>query len=459
MIRDPYHWEILENIDLGGYLSKYPPEFSFKIDHFYYIIEYLSMGMESDDVDKNEGYVNLNAQKLQSKIHNYKQYLDHLLKYSFILTDGHYVPGEKSRGYVISGYRSSDSTAIKHIPIKDYVTKKKRRKEIDEHKASLKRTERTHKHLTAWFNKDLRIDFKQAEKLLIKLYPPHTGPIGGKEKRKPSRYTKILIATHALDKFHRQQFYYTVDKSVVRFHSNLTNLKKELRNHLTYDHQPLVNIDIKNSQPLLSQILLNKSFYNPKSSLNIHQYSHIFQSITSITSSRFSLMLEECLESIDNSRLTSYINMVNSGDFYRQLSHKMYPDKEFDKKKTKKAMMMTFFSDNRFISDNKFNDNWDASDKRLFKAHFPVVYEVFSLIKRKEKSLLARILQSIESDIIVNRASKRIAKERPDLPIFTIHDSIATTLGNEDYVATIITEEVKNLTDLDVQLGYEYWMF
>ena len=86
-----------------------------------------------------------------------------------------------------------------------------------------------------------------------------------------------------------------------------------------------------------------------------------------------------------------------------------------------------------------------------------MVYEVFSLIKRKEKSLLARILQSIESDIIVNRASKRIAKEQPDLPIFTIHDSIATILGNEDYVATIITEEVKNLTDLDVQLGYEYW--
>ena len=79
------------------------------------------------------------------------------------------------------------------------------------------------------------------------------------------------------------------------------------------------------------------------------------------------------------------------------------------------------------------------------------------MIKRKEKSLLARILQSIESDIIVNKASKRITRERPDLPIFTIHDSIATTLGNEDYVATIITEELKNLTDLDVQLGYEYW--
>ncbi len=149
--------------------------------------------------------------------------------------------------------------------------------------------------------------------------------------------------------------------------------------------------------------------------------------------------------------------MVNSGDFYRQLSNELYPDNEFDKKAIKKTMMKTFFSDNRFISDNKFKDNWDASDKRLFKAHFPMVYEVFSLIKRKEKSLLARILQSIESDIIVNKASKRIARERPDLPIFTIHDSIVTSLGDEDYVATIITEELKNLTDLDVQLGYEYW--
>ena len=182
MIRDPYHWEIPESIDLEGYLAKYPPGFPFKISRFYYIIEYLSMGMERDDVDKNEGYVNLSAQKLQSKIHNYKQYLDHLLKHNFILTDGHYVPGEKSRRYLISGYSSSDSTAIKYISTQDYVTKKKRRQEIEEYKATLKRTERTHKHLTKWFNKKLKIDFTKAEELILKLYPPYTRPIGGKKK-------------------------------------------------------------------------------------------------------------------------------------------------------------------------------------------------------------------------------------------------------------------------------------
>lgn len=47
--------------------------------------------------------------------------------------------------------------------------------------------------------------------------------------------------------------------------------------------------------------------------------------------------------------------------------------------------------------------------------------------------------------------------EKPTLPIFTIHDSVATLQGYEDYVANVITEEVKKLTDLDVKLGYEYW--
>ena len=109
------------------------------------------------------------------------------------------------------------------------------------------------------------------------------------------------------------------------------------------------------------------------------------------------------------------------------------------------------FSDNRFIGQT------EADSKMAFKTHFPDVYKVFSLIKKKDKTILARILQMIESDIIINRVSKRISREKPEIPIFTIHDSVATIIGYEDYVAKIITEEVKNFTDLDVKLGYEYW--
>jgi len=188
---DPLHWEILSTIDLESYLKKYPPKFKFKIDHFYYIIEYLALGMEKDDVDKNKGYVNVNATKLQSRIHNYKQYLDHLLEHEFILTDGKYIKGEKSRGYLISGYRSTDSTTIKSIPIKDNVTKKNRRKVIKDYNSLLEKTEKKYNYLTKWFNKDLKIDCDQASQMILELYPPYPRPIGGPKWYEASRYTKI----------------------------------------------------------------------------------------------------------------------------------------------------------------------------------------------------------------------------------------------------------------------------
>ncbi|MBM3401068.1 MAG: hypothetical protein FJY21_01915 [Bacteroidetes bacterium] len=102
-------------------------------------------------------------------------------------------------------------------------------------------------------------------------------------------------------------------------------------------------------------------------------------------------------------------------------------------------------------------DDRIQSYKRDLKLNFPEVYEVFRLIKVKDHTLLARLSQRIESTIMIQYAAKRIAEEKPDLPIFTIHDSIATTVGNEDYVASVIKEEVLKLTGLKVKLGKEYW--
>ena len=402
---DPLHWEISSTIDLGIYLDKYPPKFNYKIDHFCFILEYLAIGMERGDVDKNEGYVNVNAAKLQSRIRNYKQYLDHMLNHKLILTDGRYVKGEKSKGYLICGYGSIDSTTINSIPIIDNIVKKNRRKDIKDYNSKLEKTAKRYKYLTKWFNKDLKIDYAIAREKILELYPPYTRPIGGKKWKKASRYTKILIASQALFKFHKQQFYYHVDDNVRRFHSNLTNFKKELRNYITYNNNLLINIDIRNSQPLFSLILLNKEFYNSKSSHNIYQYSHIFSTIPSITTNGFSLMLVKHLQNTDNEVFNEYVDMVNSGEFYKRISDKIFPEREFNKKNIKEMIFTVLFSDNRFIGQT------EADSKMAFKTHFPDVYKVFSLIKKKDKTILARILQMIESDIIINRVSKRISRE------------------------------------------------
>ena len=53
--------------------------------------------------------------------------------------------------------------------------------------------------------------------------------------------------------------------------------------------------------------------------------------------------------------------------------------------------------------------------------------------------------------------AKRISKERPTLPIFTIHDSIATTVGNEDYIQKVMQEELTKHIGHPPTLSVEYW--
>jgi hypothetical protein len=162
-------------------------------------------------------------------------------------------------------------------------------------------------------------------------------------------------------------------------------------------------------------------------------------------------MIVELLESIDNKVFNQYKSFVNSGKFYEKVSKLLYPNSAFNKQKVKEMVYTVFFSSNRFIGQP------GAKPKRDFKLNFPEVYEVFRLIKVKDHTLLARLLQRIESTIMIQHAAKRIAEEKPSLPIFTIHDSIATTTGNEDYVESVIMEEVLKLTGLKVKIGKEYW--
>jgi hypothetical protein len=143
--------------------------------------------------------------------------------------------------------------------------------------------------------------------------------------------------------------------------------------------------------------------------------------------------------------------MVNSGSFYREISKLMYPNEVFNKEKVKPMIFTILYSRNNYIGQPK------AKPKKRFKEVLPCTYEVFRLLKLCDHTALSRILQKIESTVMIQNVVPRIANERPDLPVFTIHDSIVTTVGNEDYVARVINEEIKRITGLDAKFGYEFW--
>lgn len=448
------YWRIPSSIDLESLLKKYPPKFKrpYKIDYFYYFIELLCDMMEYNDLDGNGGYVNLNAQLMQSIVHNYKEYLDYLLEHRIIRTDKKYIPSAKSMGYVLN--KLHYDAEIQQILVQDSVVRIKRAKKNRALEQEMKTTRTKHTFLTKWFNDKLQIDAEGAYAKIEELFPKPTGAIYGTAKGKASNTTKKYSAKLAVQKLATGNFYYKIDENVGRFHSNLTNIKKELRNYITYDGMPLVNIDIKNSQPLLSSILLDPSFYTTKPRyINIHQLPSSFNLLTNNkhkhTYTDTIIILVKVLQSIDIKEVSSYSSMAKSGDFYQQLSKVMYPRRIFDKAEMKKLTYTVFFSNNRSIQGMHY------ASKRDFRKIFPDVYKVFSTIKRKNHRALSHILQRIESEIMIQRVCQRISKEQPKLPIFTIHDSIVTTDGNQDYVSKVIKEEAYKLTGLKVSLGIE----
>ena len=451
MIHDNSHWEIPSSIDVAGFLKKHPPSFNYKVDHFYFIIEYLAKGMEQGDLDQNLGFINTSSVKLQRRIRNYKQYLDHMLEYRFIRTDMEYIPGVKSKGYLISGKNITDAV-INLIPIKYSVPKKNRVKENKERIAKNKATEKKYPHLTKWFNEKLRIDARSANLKLNELYPVQTGGIRGTKKGNASRHTKRVKSLYSINRLEHHNYYYNVDDFGGRFHSNLTNIKKELRNYITYDGKRLVNIDIKCSQPFFSTLLFNPAFYEEKSEIfsiwDIHTLCPLlFGKSCKSEFASFVIMLGKTLQYTDKEGVKEFAEMVNSEDFYKRIFTKIYPDKTFDRPNAKLMILVYFFSKNRS----------KAKIRMDFKNALPEVHDLYASIKKKNHRALSHILQRIESEIMIQRVVKRISIEKPELPIFTIHDSVATVQGNEHYVSEIIAEEVFKVTGLNVKLGLEYW--
>src|ERR1035437_6456285 len=79
------------------------------------------------------------------------------------------------------------------------------------------------------------------------------------------------------------------------------------------------------------------------------------------------------------------------------------------------------------------------------------------MIKKYDKTNFPRLLQTIESKLILHHVTKRIALEQPKLPLFTIHDSVVTTQGNELYVKSVLEEEMLKAIGYKPKLSLELW--
>ena len=457
------------NLDLRVLEKEYPPNFIYSTDKAMYLLSLINT-IPTNNRSKYasyEGWTPINSTTIQNvSIRNFPDYKNWFIQLGIIECDGQYITDEKSYCYRFTEeYRTPIATV-------NYSTKYTFAKKIEKLFKPIDKDTQKYPYLHKWFNKSLTIDENAA---LNYLSLSHT--IDRKEDKTKAldRYNSAVIG---VDKMADSNYYFSVDTTAGRLHTNYTSMPSEIRNFTKYDGQELVSLDFKNSQPIMSTLLFAPQFwvknetiyeneqkkvdFSPNISdlnpffFNFYNLSSKFLPIlntSTYTTSTYAcpLMLAEMGFPIEDEDVRTYIKEVLKGELYEYIEKRVQElngDYEERTRKEIKTMIFTIM-----FSGNKKS----SSEKDLFKQLFPSVYTMFAFIKRTKKELLPIMLQTIESKLFLDRIARRIAKERPKLVIFTIHDSITTIVGNEDYIKHIMEEETIKAIGVRPSISIEYW--
>ena len=197
----------------------------------------------------------------------------------------------------------------------------------------------------------------------------------------------------------------TVDGFGFRYHHPFTSLPKSFRGFIRWEGQTLVNVDIRNSQPLFL-----------------------------------------CLAYMDThghwtSDWTQYRSLCEAGQIYESLNQQMIPREEFKEK---------FFGEVLFARIDSIQWSKFAQE---FIVTFPTVFNYILSLKTPTRSrqltgddklkphrLAAKALQRAESQFMFKSVIPKL-KEMGVKPVIPIHDSILTTPGNGSIVQSVIEEE------------------
>lgn len=429
-------------IDIDKILERNPPNFRYHRDHFVYILHLITAvsSKKRDKIEVMEGYTPINRKFLQKRNYHYKKYLTYLKANGIIEQNHFYIPNKQSYGLRISSRYSSPIVPVeitKWTLIKSIVYLHQNiNSELTEELVYLKK----------WFNPKIQVDIDTGVNYLKDEYlkdlknPKITNPM--------LRFNARLLP---LQKLYRNQYDFHIDNKGFRLHTNLSQLKSELRKCLKYNNEQLCAIDISNSQPYLSIALLDKQLFIK----NNIQYKIINTRLTS--TDNYPNMVVDFISEIENKPdVIEFKRIVASGNFYENFGEILIKegiiDDSINKRKiAKEITFTTFFSPNNAIA---YEDSI-----RIFKSKFPNVYKVFSLIKRgrKKHNTLAIALQRLEAELVLHRVCKIVNRLSPNIPIFTLHDSVITTVDNVQYVKRIMIKVLKKQIGVKPKLKLELW--
>ena len=389
-------------------------------------------GSETDKEERDLFNVEIPSSTFKNKVnYRYSPAIKKLTDAGIIKCNDSYLAGEYSKSYTFSNL--SHFSQLSFVPNLDY-------------KSPTYDLEEPYKSLSIDFDCDkLTIDKEKAFEYIstMELY---------------SQKTYNLIS---VKKLFMGDYYFTTDK-YGRFHHNLTNLSSELRKFLTYKNEKLKGIDLPNAQPLLLLILLNH-IKEHKESQYLVDPSEVLKAID---------------ENLDQVQLLK--ELVLDGNFYafiyhklQLLDHKDLPETTWEEspkavRKTIKLEVLKWINAKR---DSR--DDYRPYIDEIIEYHFKPLHTLMWTIKSlentpdaeraKDGSLdrrdsyknAARVLQSMESNMMIKGICNQLKDEKPSIPLFTIHDCIYTNESNFEYLYSFSNQYIKDNYNINITFNKE----
>ncbi len=435
---------------LDEIFTKDPPESNgLDTEKLYYIVSFvfnhLMKFYDSDYLD-DEFSVTICSEHMKSILGRYpKEHIDYLVKHDILILVHKQLAGVTCRKYVLNA-------SLLVNPSYYTVTGHTFKRSLKRNWKEKEKTKGGYAYLEKWLQKiEFNVEAATVFNNLMFECRKNHAPFLSKSRKRPNRfsnpYHQYVHGQLSIEKI-QCRIIPDIDTKGMRLHSPLTNCQKMLRNYVTIDGKHLVSIDLKNSQPYMLLGLFNlinqqtptiHQLHLPKSNLNF-KFIH-------------SIILRHSSNILYSKEFQEYKKMVTEGTIYDEFV-KLYkfPENESDSNINARDLIKQHFM-RCFYSKN---GGYSAGMKSIFKTKFPKIYALMCDLKKEDHTMLAILLQRIESTIVLDKICGRISKENPNIPLLTIHDCILTTPDNVEYVAKIIEEECCNYIGIAPKLSFEF---
>jgi len=408
--------------------------------------------------NKSEEYVPLNSVVLKKNCgNNYLVYLEGLLNCGIIDCDEKYSKAiHESFGFKLTDKYAT--TTIGFITLTDKTLLKRIKKYRKEKIEELKTKAIPIAHLVRWLADDkLKIDKDAAFDFLDTYTRKLSSELSKRNLKKKhqkkqeafvlKRYCKIK---HQIESWGSNK-YISIDDAGGRLYSPITGLPSLFRNFLTFNGEELVGFDIKNSQPLHFITMLKKEFwksYTPGLTLK-RLDEELWGYLQGEEDYSSTIMFQESAETQYRQGVNNYTfkNLVQNGKLYEFICYKFFNkhitkggiDRFSTRAKTKQEFMHMMYH-NPKVPHSKAKAVFAD-----FEHLFPTEASVMNLMKKRKYNDFPIILQKLEAQMLLHRVAKKVYDVNPDIPLFTIHDSILTTKQHASTLKCILEDEYQKL--------------